>query len=214
MRVSRVTPFLADLGGGKNLCFVAVDTEGGPRGWGECYTQADRDTSIVALVEALGRYLVGRDASHITHFVHWAYHDWAAKRGAMDFWSAVSGLEQALWDLAGKRLGVPVVTLLGGPCREKIRVYANGWYSGAKTPEAYAAKAKETVARGFTALKFDPFPGPCRPHTSRQAERQVVETVRAVREAVGPTIDLLIECHRRLAPMHAVRVAGLLEPFA
>src|SRR2546428_1305880 len=129
----------------------------------------------------------------------------------MDFWSAVSGLEQALWDLAGKRLGVPVVSLLGGPCRERIRVYANGWYSGAKTPEAYAAKAKETIARGFTALKFDPFPGPWRTHLSRDAERQVVQTVRAVREALGPKIDLLIECHRRLPPLHAVRPARALE---
>ena len=64
MRVSRVTPFLADLGGGKNLCFVK-ETDGGPHGWGECYTQADRDTSVVALVEAIGRYLVGRDAVRI-----------------------------------------------------------------------------------------------------------------------------------------------------
>ena len=103
--------------------------------------------------------------------------------------------------------------LLGGPCRERIRVYANGWYSGAKTPAAYAAKAKETVARGFTALKFDPFPGPWRTHISREAEEQVVETVRAVREAVGPEVDLLIEVHRRLAPMHAVRVARMLEQF-
>jgi galactonate dehydratase len=131
----------------------------------------------------------------------------------MDFWSAVSGIEQALWDLAGKRLGVPVVTLLGGPCRERIRVYANGWYSGAKTPDAYAAKAKATVARGFTALKFDPFPGPWRTHISRDAEQQVVDTVAAVREAVGSKIDLLIEVHRRLAPMHAVRIARMLEPF-
>ena len=160
MRVSRVTPFLADLGGGKNLCFVKVETEGGPHGWGECYTQADRDTSVVALVEAIGRYLVGRDAGHITHFVHWAYHDFAAKRGAMDFWSAVSGLEQALWDIAGKRHRVPVHALLGGPCRDRVRVYANGWYGGAKTPGEYAARARDTVRRGFDALKFDPFPGP------------------------------------------------------
>ena len=69
------------------------------------------------------------------------------------------------------------------------------------------------MARGFTALKFDPFPGPWRTHISRDAERQVVDTVRAVREAVGGTVDLLIEVHRRLAPMHAVRVARLLEPF-
>ena len=161
MKVSRVIPFLADLGGGKNLCFVKVETDGGPYGWGECYTQADRDTSIGALVEAIGRHLVGRDASHITHFVHWAYHDWAAKRGAMDFWSAVSGLEQALWDIAGKRHGVPVHALLGGACRERVRVYANGWYPHG-APAEYAAAAKATVARGFTALKFDPFPGPDR----------------------------------------------------
>ena len=96
MRVKGVTPFLADLGGGKNLLFVKVETEGGPHGWGECYTQADRDQSIMAHLEALSRYLAGREASQITHFVHMAYHDFASKRGAMDFWSAVSGLEQAL----------------------------------------------------------------------------------------------------------------------
>jgi galactonate dehydratase len=213
MKITAVTPFIVDPGYGKNWLFVKVESSDGQHGWGECYTQADRDQSIAAHVQQLGRYLAGRDASHIRHFTHWAYHDYAAKRGAMELWSAVSGIEQALWDLAGKRLGVPVVTLLGGPCRERIRVYANGWYSGARTPDAYAAKAKETVARGFTALKFDPFPGPWRTHISRDTEQEAVDTVRAVREAVGPTIDLLIEVHRRLAPMHAVRVARLLEPF-
>ena len=213
MRVSRVTPFLVDPGGSKNLLFVKVETEAGPHGWGECYTQTDRDRSILAHVEELGRYLVGRDASHITHFVHVAYHDFASKRGAMDFWSAVSGLEQALWDIAGKRHGVPVHALLGGPCRERIRVYANGWYGGGKTPADYAARARETVARGFSALKFDPFPGPWRTHLSREAEEQAVATVAAVREAVGPAVDLLIEVHRRLAPMHAVRVARAIERF-
>ncbi len=65
MRVSRVTPFLVDPGGSKNLLFVKVETEAGPHGWGECYTQTDRDRSILAHVEELGRYLVGRDASHM-----------------------------------------------------------------------------------------------------------------------------------------------------
>jgi len=212
MRVKGVTPFLVDLGGGKNLLFVKVETEGGPHGWGECYTQADRDASIVAHVEALARYLVGREAAHITHFVHMAYHDFAAKRGAMDFWSAVSGLEQALWDIAGKRHGVPVHELLGGACRERIRVYANGWYSHG-APADYAKRARETVAHGFTALKFDPFPGPWRTHIPLEAEEQAVATVTAVREAVGPRIDLLIEVHRRLAPMHAVRIARAIEPY-
>src|SRR5688500_14866140 len=173
MKVTRVTPFLADLGGAKNLLFVKVETADGPHGWGECYTQADRDHSIVAHVEALGRYLVGRDASHITHFVHMAYNDFSANRGAMDLWSAVSGIEQALWDIAGKRHGVPVHQLLGGACRERIRVYANGWYPHG-TPAEYAAAAKDTVTRGFGALKFDPFPGPWRTHISREAEEQAI----------------------------------------
>src|SRR5438477_7701482 len=213
MKITAVTPFVVDPGYGKNWLFVKVDTADGLHGWGECYTQADRDQSIVAHVRQLGRYLAGREADQIRHFTHWAYHDFAAKRGAMDFWSAVSGLEQALWDIAGKRHGVPVHALLGGPCRERIRVYANGWYGKSKTPTDYAALARETVARGFGALKFDPFPGPWRTHLSREHEEQAVATVAAVREAVGAEVDLLIEVHRRLAPMHAVRIPRALERF-
>ncbi len=213
MYVTAVQPFLVDPGAGKNWLFVKVDTDAGISGWGECYTQSDRDQSIVAHVRQLGRYLLGRDPVNIKHFTHMAYHDFAGKRGAMDFYSALSGLEQALWDIVGKHFGTPVYNLLGGACREKIRVYANGWSGGAGTPEGYAERALQVVARGFTALKFDPFPGPWRTHISRQAEEQAVETVRVVREAVGPDIELLIEVHRRLAPMHAVRVAQAIEPY-
>src|SRR5260370_41034803 len=113
--------------------------------------------------------------------------------------------------MGGKRHGVAVDALLGGPCRERVRVYANGWYGGSKTPADYAARARETVAFGFSALKFDPFPGRWRTHIPREAEEGAVATVAAVREAVGPAIDLLIEVHRRLAPMHAGRVAPELE---
>jgi galactonate dehydratase len=126
VKISAVTPFIVDPGYGKNWLFVKVETSDGLHGWGECYTQADRDHSIAAFVSQLARYLIGREAGQIRHFTHWAYHDFAAKRGSLDFFGAVSGIEQALWDLAGKRLGVPVVNLLGGPCRERIRVYANG----------------------------------------------------------------------------------------
>ena len=213
MYVTAVQPFLVDPGTGKNWLFVKVDTDAGISGWGECYTQSDRDRSIVAHVQQLGRYLLGRDPMNIKHFTHVAYHDFAGKRGAMEFYSALSGLEQALWDIVGKHFATPVYNLLGGACREKIRVYANGWSGGAGTPEDYAERALQIVARGFTALKFDPFPGPWRTHISRQAEEQAVETVRVVREAVGPDVDLLIEVHRRLAPMHAVRVARAIEPY-
>jgi len=213
MQVTNVRSILVDPGTGKNWLFVKVDTDAGISGWGECYTQADRDQSIAAHVHQLGRYLVGRDPFHIKHFTYMAYHDFAGKRGAMDLYSAVSGLEQALWDIVGKRLNTPIYNLLGGPCREKIRVYANGWYGGAKTPDALAKKAAETVAQGFTALKFDPFPGPWRTHIDTQEERAAVENVRAVREAVGAQVDILVEVHRRLAPMHAIRIARRLEEF-
>jgi galactonate dehydratase len=213
MQVTQVKPILVDPGSGKNWLFVKVETNTGINGWGECYTQADRDQSIAAHVQQLGRYLVGRDPFHIKHFTHMAYHDFAGKRGAMDFYSALSGIEQALWDVVGKHLNTPVYNLLGGPCREKIRVYANGWYEGAKTPDVLAKKATETVARGFTALKFDPFPGPWRTHIDRKTEQAAVENVRAVRESVGPEIDILVEVHRRLAPMHAVRIAGMMAAF-
>jgi galactonate dehydratase len=213
MQVAHVKPILVDPGSGKNWLFVKVDTDVGISGWGECYTQADRDHAIAAHVQQLGRYLVGRNPFHIKHFTHMAYHDFAGKRGAMDFYSAVSGLEQALWDVVGKRLNAPVYNLLGGPCREKIRVYANGWYDGAKTPDALAKRAADTVARGFTALKFDPFPGPWRTHIDRRTEQAAVENVRAVRESVGPEVDILVEVHRRLAPMHTVRIARMMEEF-
>ena len=102
----------------------------------------------------------------------------------MDFWSAVSGLEQALWDLAGKRLGVPVVSLLGGPCRERIRVYANGWYSGARTPDATRRRRRRRWRAASARSSSIPFPGRGARTSPREAEQQVVETVRAVRDAV------------------------------
>lgn len=216
MRVTGVNPFLVHAGVRKNLCFVKVETDDGIYGWGECYTQADRDLQVVAHVDQLARYLVGRDAGNIKHFTQVAYDDFAARRGAMDFYCALSGIEQALWDVAGKRLGAPVYALLGGACRDRIRVYANGWSNGAESggdPDALARQAVKVVERGFTALKFDPVPGPWRTFVDKQAERKAVDNVRVVREAVGPDVDILVEMHRRLAPMHAVRIARDVEPY-
>jgi galactonate dehydratase len=213
LKVKDVRTFLVHPGRGKNLCFVKVDTDAGLHGWGECYTQADRDLQITAHVDQLKRYLIGRSPMHIKHFMQVAYDDLSGRRGAMDLYSALSGIEQALWDILGKQLGAPVHTLLGGACRDKIRVYANGWSGGARTPEALAEKAQQVVDQGFTALKFDPIPGPWRTYVSPDVERQTVRNVQAVREAVGPDIDILLDMHRRLAPMHAIRIAHALEPY-
>ena len=212
MKIKGVRTFLVDPGSHKQWLFVKVEADGGLHGWGECYTQVDRDRAIEAHVLALGRYLVGRSVFDIKHFTHLAYTDFGSKRGSMDLYSAISGLEQACWDIAGKATGQPVYNLLGGAFRTKIRVYANGW-AGDRDPEQVAAQARAVVDKGFTALKFDPFPGPWRAYIDRREEEMAVARVKAVREAVGPVVEILVEVHRRLAPMRAVRVARLMEPY-
>ncbi|HIO77547.1 TPA: mandelate racemase/muconate lactonizing enzyme family protein [Candidatus Poribacteria bacterium] len=211
MKVTNIRTFLVCPGTSKNWLFVKVETDEGIHGWGECYTQADRDQAIEIHVHQLGRYLAGRSPFNIKHFIFMAYHDFAGRRGAMDLYCAISGIEQALWDIVGKSLNTPVYNLLGGACRDKLRVYANGW--SRSTIAESVESAVQLVERGFTAMKFDPFPGPWRAHISRDDERTAVEYVSAVREAVGPAVDLLIEVHRRLAPDHAIRVANMVEDF-
>lgn len=213
MKITNVSHFLVHPGRAKNLCFVKLETDEGLTGWGECYTQADRDIQVTAHIDQLKRYLIGRDPTNTKHFVQMAFDDIAARRGAMDFYCAISGLEQAMWDITGKAAGMPVHKLLGGACRERVRVYANGWSGGARTPEELGEKALTVLEMGFDALKFDPVPGPWRTYVDKEVERRAVDNVRAVREAVGTDVDILVEMHRRLAPMHAVRIAHEIEQY-
>ncbi|MAP36202.1 MAG: mandelate racemase [Chloroflexi bacterium] len=213
MKITDIRYHLIHPGAGKNLCFVRIDTDEGIHGWGECYTQADRDVQVTAHIDMLKRYLIGRDPTNIKHFMQMVYDDFAGRRGAMDLWCAVSGLEHAMWDILGKVSGQPVYKLLGGPVRSKIRVYANGWGGGGWDSADLADRASQIVESGFTALKFDPIPGPWRTFVSKDVERQAVENVRAVRQAVGTDVDILVEMHRRLAPMHAVKIAREIEQY-
>ena len=213
MKIIDIRHHLIHPGAGKNLCFVRIDTDEGIHGWGECYTQADRDVQVTAHIDMLKRYLIGRDPTNIKHFMQMVYDDFAGRRGAMDLWCAVSGLEHAMWDILGKVSGQPVYKLLGGPVRSKIRVYANGWGGGGWDSADLADRASQIVESGFTALKFDPIPGPWRTFVSKDVERQAVENVRAVRQAVGSDVDILVEMHRRLAPMHAVKIARGIEEY-
>jgi galactonate dehydratase len=214
MQVTCVTPYLVDSGGAKSWLFVKLETDAGLTGWGEAYTQQDRDGAMLAHVIEMGHHLVGRTPFAIKHFTSVMHLDYALRRPAMEFWSALSAIEQAMWDIVGKACGQPVYNLLGGPCRERIRVYANGWSDRASTPQEFAERACEVVSRGFTALKFDPFNNPWRTHIGRAEEEIAIDRVRAVREAVGPNVEILVEVHRRLAPNEAIRVANRLEQFA
>src|SRR5215216_3923790 len=112
----------------------------------------------------------------------------------------------------GKICGQPVYNLLGGPSRERVRIYANGW-AGRSTIEEGVERGRKIKAMGFTAAKFDPFPGPWRSYVDRRDEDFAIDYVRAMRDALGPDFEILVEAHRRFAPQHAIRIGNRLEEF-
>jgi len=124
--------------------------------------------------------------------------------------SAISGIEQALWDILGKALGVPVYELLGGRVRDRVRLYANG--PRGDTAEEVAESCVRIVEAGWAALKLVPFeavPGVAGQRELREARRRM----QLIRDAVGPDVDILIDCHGRLSPTAAIQMAGALEEF-
>ncbi|MEU0150282.1 mandelate racemase/muconate lactonizing enzyme family protein [Streptomyces sp. NPDC006288] len=195
----------------RDFGYVRVHTDEGLSGIGEI-THPYRVGEVCALTEALARrHLIGADPFDIEELWLRVYQGDFLRGGDMGG-VALSGLDQAMYDLMGKALGVPVHRLTGGACRDDVRVYANGWYTGEREPETFAAKAKETVAKGYTALKFDPF-GPGLHELERAELRRSIDLVAAVREAIGPDVDLFIEGHARFAMPTAARLVRELEPF-
>jgi galactonate dehydratase len=126
--------------------------------------------------------------------------------------SAIATIEMACWDIYGKSLGLPVYRLLGGAVRDRIRAYANGWYTVERTPEEFHAAAKRVVARGYRALKFDPF-GAGFYELERGEKAKVIGLVEAVRDAVGPDAEILLEMHGRFNPATAIEMSRELERF-
>ena len=153
MRIEAVKTFLVDSGSAKHWLFVKVETDEGTHGWGEAYTQLDRDRVIERQINELARYLIGRSPFDIKQFLFSAYTDFAGKRGSLELFCAISCLEQALWDIVGKAAGQPVYNLLGGRTRRRLRVYANGW-DGAESVDELAERAKDVVAQGIYGFEI------------------------------------------------------------
>ncbi len=191
----------------KNWVFVKVITDEDVFGLGECTGGLDT-MPAVSMVDELRSRLIGRDPMQIGRLVEFIRKTLFLFRGG----NAVAGIETACWDIVGKVCGRPLYQLLGGKCREKVRVYANGWYQGPREPEMFAEKAAEMVAAGYTALKFDPF-GTAYKFMPQDEERRSIRIVRAVREAVGENVDLMIEAHDRFSMSQAIRVGRMLEEF-
>ena len=127
-------------------------------------------------------------------------------RGGVVAYTGISAVEIACWDIVGKALGVPCWKLLGGKVRSALKAYANGWYQVEHTPEAIAEATKKVLKRGYRALKLDPF-GAGGYELSREEFQQSIAIVEAVREAVGPEVEILIEMHGRFSPATAATVS-------
>ena len=158
------------------------------------------------------KYLSGKDP--LESEVLWTnlYHDPHARGGRLAT-TSLSGIDIALWDIKGKILKEPVWKLLGGSFREKIRVYANGWYTNPGTPKLNAEEAKKVVDMGYTALKFDPF-GQNNYYKISLEELDIAEKrVESVRKSVGDNIDILIEAHAKFNVMNAIKIGKKLEKY-
>ncbi len=190
----------------KNWIFVKLYTDAGLTGLGEA-TGGLATKPNLGDVEELARFVVGEDPRHPDKIWQKMYKGRFAKVS-----TGINGIELACWDLLGKSLGVPVWQLLGGKHRDQLRVYANGWYQGPRDPAFFGEKAAALVAKGYSALKFDPFGGAHR-HIDRQSEKLSIDIVRAVREAVGESVDICIEGHDRFSVSHAVRIGHALAPY-
>jgi galactonate dehydratase len=194
--------------GWRNYVFVLLDTDNGITGLGEA-SLGGQTHAVLGAIKDLEPLLIGADPFRIEHLWQQAYRH-AFWHGGVTFLSALAGVEVALWDIKGKALGVPIHRLLGGVVRDRVRAYANG--PRGETPDELARSASVLVARGFTALKMAPFGA-----TPILAGKRVVDAgvakVRAVREAVGPEVELMVDAHGRLSPGVAVRAAEALAPL-
>ena len=194
----------------KNWVFTRVDTDEGLHGIGECTLNGFAKT-VEAAVHELKRFVIGQDPfdveQHSLRLFRDVYSDGGQIQGA-----ALAGIEFACWDIMGKATGLPVFKLLGGRCHERLRAYANGWYRGPRTPQSFHEKAQAVVARGYTALKFDPFGAAWRV-TDRADFALAIEIIAAVREAVGPNVDILVEGHNRFSVHTALQFAEAMAPY-
>jgi len=204
VKITDVTTYLVP----PRWVFLRVETNEGITGWGEPVVEGRGETVRTAVAE-LSDLLIGEDPLRIED--HWQVLTRSGfYRGGPVLSSAVAGIDQALWDIAGKTYGAPVHRLLGGPVREKARVYA--WIGGDE-PQDVADQARQQVEANFTAVKMNAS-GRTEPIETLAATRAIVDRVAAVRDAIGPDRDLVVDFHGRMSTAMSRRLLPLLEPLS
>jgi galactonate dehydratase len=211
--------------GWRRAVILELTASDGTTGIGEAGTAYGTGTGSAAqmVCDMLDRHVMGRSADSLNAIWHDIYDRgfWVRNGGAIAH-AGLSAIEQALWDMRGKRLGAPVFDLMGGRLRDSLDVYANGWWAGCDSPDDYARAGKETVARGYVGLKFYPL-GLADPMTVvrhpqlRQVEARTLtlacDRVAALREAVGPDVEIMLDFGGGLSTDQALRVLRRMEPF-
>jgi galactonate dehydratase len=185
----------------KNWLFAKVSTDEGIHGIGEGTLNYFGKT-VESAIQELTPLVLGMDPFQVEILSQRLIRD-IYSEGAQIHMCAVAAIEIACWDIIGKACNQPIYNLWGGRCQEKLRAYANGWYRGPRTPESFAEKAKAVAKRGYTAMKFDPFGSAWRMLPRNEFDLSL-DIIRAVRDAVGPSVDLLIEGHCRFNVATAV----------
>ncbi len=203
MKIVRIQTYLVP----PRWLFVKIETDEGVTGWGEPVVEG-RAHTVAAAVEELSDYLVGKDPLRIED--HWqVLTKGGFYRGGPILSSAVAGIDQALWDIAGKVRGVPVHELLGGPVRDRVRVYS--WIAG-DDPSGAAEHAAQRLDQGFTAVKMNATGALGHLATSSELDG-VADRVAAVREVLGPDGGIAVDFHGRVSPAAARQLCALLEPL-
>jgi galactonate dehydratase len=207
VKVTSIVPLVVDVGS-RNWLFVAVDTDEGVSGVGEG-SLPGHPLAVAAAVDEYREYVVGEDPARIQHLWQLMYRQPFFRGGAVAF-SALSAIEQALWDIKGKVAGLPVYELLGGRCHDRIKLYANG-PSGA-TAEEVADSARSLVEDGFNAMKTG-LEAPVLPIQGDAFCRRAAEHLESLRSAVGDDVEIAWDAHGRLSPAMSIKLAGELERY-
>ncbi|RVU15868.1 galactonate dehydratase [Streptomyces antnestii] len=203
MRITSLTTYQVP----PRWCFLKIETDEGVTGWGEPVLEG-RAASVAATVEELSDYLIGQDPSRIEDLWTVLYRGGFYRGGGIHM-SALAGIDQALWDIKGKALGVPVHELLGGRVRDRIKVYS--WIGGDRPAET-ARAARDVVDRGFSAVKMNGTEELQYLDTWDKVDR-CIANVAAVREAVGPDVGIGVDFHGRVHKPMAKVLLRELEPY-
>lgn len=196
--------------GWKNWLFVVLHTDEGVDGLGEG-TLNGFTRSIATAVEELSHLVIGEDPRDVRRLQRRLL-ERVSNDGGHIHRTAVAAIEIACWDILGKSLGAPVHRLLGGPVRTSVPAYANGWYRTERSPEGFVAAAEAVVARGFRALKLDPF-GTAQGFLSEAELDLSYRILAALRDRFGPDLAILIDVHARFTEAEALRAAHRLAPL-